>query len=511
MSDSPSAAPAPDYTAMAAASEKAAQLGKELGEEQLAQNQKQYEQNQALAAPIIQAQTDLSRQSLAQGNDYYNYMKQNSRPVEQNLMYQSLGLNPDEIAQIEAMRGTEADAAKAAAAPTKGTPTFVDVPTQSIKATYANGAIKGSDLGLKTVQTGLAQPNPNSAIGGILGKGSAPTAAVDPEAYYVKNADGTYKVVQPTYSTVDGTKQVKIPGQTLQAATPMQDNSKSSALITKLAAGANLRAQQEGADTAIADSRKGFTDANNMAIRQGLRYGMSADKIAAAQGNLATQQAEAQAGAASGARDKVKNTLYAKQLDVAGLYRGLPGASQAAYGLTLNAGNSAVNNQNSTSSQYLNGMNAGTGTIMQGQGLNIQGQGNILNSQTSAYNASLSANSGSDGLFGALGSVAGAGIMKYSDENLKKDIKPTSDEASLEAVNNTPINTWQYDQGKLANGDTATHTGPMAQDVNKYMGEDVAPGGKMVDLISMNGISMGAIKALSKKVDKLERKSKGGK
>lgn len=401
-------AQAPNYDAMAAASTHAADVGKQLGDAQLAENKRQYDLNQAANAPIVAKQAALMDQQQAQGNDYFNYMKQNSRPLEQGMLYQSLGLNQDEIAQIEAARAQEAT----------GSPD-------------AGGAV---------------------------------------------------------------------------------NSSASNALINKLGVTANLRAQQEGADTAIADSRKGFTDANNMAIRQGLRYGMSPEKIAAAQEAVAAQQAETQAGAAAGARDKVKNTLYAKQLDQAGLYRGLTGASQAAYGLTLNSGNSAVNNQNATSAQYLKGMDAGTGTIMQGQGLNIQGQSAILNNQTSAYN-SANSSSGSDGLFGALGQIGGAVASKMitSDKKVKKDIKPTSDNAALDAIKKTPVSSWQYDQSKIDNGDTATHTGPMAQDVQKNMGDKAGPGGKVIDLISMNGINMSAIKALSKKVDKLEKHAKGGK
>ena len=39
------------------------------------------------------------------------------------------------------------------------------------------------------------------------------------------------------------------------------------------------------------------------------------------------------------------------------------------------------------------------------------------------------------------------------------------------------------------------------------MGETAAPGGKQIDLISMNGISMAAIAALDKKVGRLERRA----
>ena len=104
---------------------------------------------------------------------------------------------------------------------------------------------------------------------------------------------------------------------------------------------------------------------------------------------------------------------YAKKLDVSGLYRGLPGASQGAYSVATNAGNSAVGNQNQTAAQYLNGMAAGTGTILQGQQQKISGLGSILNSQTSIYNAGLSANANQQaGLGSVVGMLGGAAIGK---------------------------------------------------------------------------------------------------
>ena len=49
----------------------------------------------------------------------------------------------------------------------------------------------------------------------------------------------------------------------------------------------------------------------------------------------------------------------------------------------------------------------------------------------------------------------------------------------------------------------AKHTGPMAQDVQRTMGDKVAPKGKKIDLVSMNGITIAAVQGLSQKVDRL--------
>lgn len=121
------------------------------------------------------------------------------------------------------------------------------------------------------------------------------------------------------------------------------------------------------------------------------------------------------------------------------------------------------------------------------------------------------------GLMGALGTVAGAFVggpmgaaagkaLFSSDENAKTDIKPVTDEQALKAVEKTPVSTWKYKKGE---GDGGEHAGPMAQMVNKTMGEKAAPGGKVVDLISMNGVTMAGMAALSRKVDKLSKKLEG--
>lgn len=78
-------ADAPDYTPMANASAEAAQMGLTLGREQLAENQRQYANNVAVAAPIVAAQIASMNAQNAQAADYYDYNKNTFRPVEQSL------------------------------------------------------------------------------------------------------------------------------------------------------------------------------------------------------------------------------------------------------------------------------------------------------------------------------------------------------------------------------------------------------------------------------------------
>lgn len=216
---------------------------------------------------------------------------------------------------------------------------------------------------------------------------------------------------------------------------------------------------------AVADARAGATSSNNAAIRQALRYGMSAAQIAKALGtssltsaqqvvaagnnarNLAIDNAKVDLSNAYNMRNQTNNNIlssmqadrsmrlqtdstnWAKKLDVAGLYRGLPGASQGAYSTSINAGNSAVSNQNTTAAQYLNGINAGTNTITSGLGMQLSGLGNVLNSQTSFANglnsvySSQAANYQSpfSQIMGGAGAVAGLATA-FSDRRLKENI-----------------------------------------------------------------------------------------
>ena len=88
-----------------------------------------------------------------------------------------------------------------------------------------------------------------------------------------------------------------------------------------------------------------------------------------------------------------------------------------------------------------------------------------------------------------------------SDIHVKKDFKPIKSKSSLDAIKRTGVHAWNYITGK---GDGGSHIGPMAQTVNKTMGEDAAPGGTEIDLVTMNGVTMSAIQELDKKQEKLQ-------
>lgn len=117
-------------------------------------------------------------------------------------------------------------------------------------------------------------------------------------------------------------------------------------------------------------------------------------------------QSANRAGAMTGARERAQQTGYARKLDAVGMGRGLSGASTAAYGSAMNAGNSAVGNMGQAGNQYMQGMGQGAGTIGSGYSMQLGGLGNVLNSQTQmAVNAADNSFLGNAG--GIMGGVAG--------------------------------------------------------------------------------------------------------
>ena len=54
--------------------------------------------------------------------------------------------------------------------------------------------------------------------------------------------------------------------------------------------------------------------------------------------------------------------------------------------------------------------------------------------------------------------------------------------------------------------DGGKHVGPYAEDVQREFGDKAAPGGKKIDLISMNGIALAVGKHNANRLDRIERK-----
>lgn len=284
------------------------------------------------------------------------------------------------------------------------------------------------------------------------------------------------------------------------------------------------------ATAAMADTNKAFAQTNDAAARRLAANGInpgSTRAMSVMQGQD-VNQAVANAGAAFNARKGVETIGHARKMDAASLGRGLASSQATSAQVALSAGNNSVNNANAP----LSASNAGAAAYAQGMNTVTnanQSAGNLYGSQANIQQAG-GGGGGLDALGNVVGQFAGSaggsaliskgitGLIGMSDENVKKDIEPVSDEEALAATNATPVKKWKYDPAKMAAegvpipADAAgENIGPMAQDVNRTMGDKAAPGGKELNLITMNGIAMKSIQALDKKVSKLAKMIEGGK
>jgi hypothetical protein len=176
------------------------------------------------------------------------------------------------------------------------------------------------------------------------------------------------------------------------------------------------------ASRAAADSGRAFAATRAMNERASASMGVNPNSGRFAGMNAASglQQAASRAAAMTGARTQAEQMGYARQLDAAGLGRGLAGASTAAYGGATNAGSQAGLNFQSAGQNYMAGMGQAAGTIAAGQNMQIQGLSSVLNAQTNAYV------NGGDSFLGDLGGLLGGAASAYtafgSDRRIKENI-----------------------------------------------------------------------------------------
>lgn len=87
--------PAPDYSAMAAASEKAAATAERLGNAQLAFSREQYERMLPIAEKVANTQIAAQEQQMQQGKEYYDYFKNTYQPLEKGLVADATNFNTE--------------------------------------------------------------------------------------------------------------------------------------------------------------------------------------------------------------------------------------------------------------------------------------------------------------------------------------------------------------------------------------------------------------------------------
>ena len=190
----------------------------------------------------------------------------------------------------------------------------------------------------------------------------------------------------------------------------------------------------------------------------------------------------ASAGAQNAARTQMRDKALALKGDAINIGSGLPSSAAAAYGLGMNAGNSATGNAVQANGNW----RANVGIVGQGMQGAMQGyanQGNILNSlygnQVNAWAAQQQANATSAA---GLGQLVGTGIGAYaalSDARTKTIIKPAG-----ELPNGIKLYLFEYKPEFRATWGDGQYIGVIAQEVEKVVPEAVTEGNdgyKVVD------------------------------
>lgn len=253
---------------------------------------------------------------------------------------------------------------------------------------------------------------------------------------------------------------------------PLQD-----AFIQEAATWDSAARKNEAAQQAVADVRQQTANAEAGRVRQAMAMGINpnSSRFMAAGRSAALDSGLAAAGAQNMARRRVEQEAEGKRANAINMGAGLavnPGTSMGLSNGALQAGGSAA---------------------MTGYGQ----QGSLLNTQYNQQLQSWQANQNSmSSMMGGLGTVAG---IMLSDQNAKTDKKPLPEGAALGAIREMPIEKWRYKPGR---GDGGEHVGTYAQDFTKATGQG---DGKTIDMISAIGVTMGAIRDLDKKVDKMAR------
>ena len=398
------APPPPDYTPVANASREAAEISARLGREQLDESRRQFEQNMAVARPVVDAQLEVMRQGIRQGDDYYEYGK-SFRPLEQQMMR-------------EAGAGTEG--ANTAERNALLQQSLTDAQTLRDRTSAFEGRAR-ADIDLAT-----------GGNAGIVNRFGAD----------IENDVGTAVADART-------------GQTQALNTALRQ-----AMRFGMSVPANAQAltNQNAAQLAAAANNTRTNSINN--YRNLVAQGIGLNRDTFATGQATTTDAMNMANQARGANRNMRiqdqSLDWARRLDVTGMARGMPGASQGAYGVAVGAGNSATQNQMAPGQALVGAMGQANNTTMQGRQLAMQGLTGILNNQTSFAGTVAKANSDrTAGMMDMIGTGAG---LAFSDARLKRDMVKVADDPRGFA--------WYEFEYAWGGG---RHVGVMAQEVERVM------------------------------------------
>jgi hypothetical protein len=186
---------------------------------------------------------------------------------------------------------------------------------------------------------------------------------------------------------------------------PLEDN-----LVQEFMSYDTPARRQEERGRAIADVNQAFDAQRRNALQRLESYGVdpSQTRNAALDIGMRTQQAAAQAGAASAADRATEQTGRALRAEALNIGKGYPSNVAGSYGQSIAAGNSMVGNANQTTATSGNAMQGAGGYLNTaisgfGQGANIMSQG--YQNQMQQYGANQAA---MNALLGGVGMAAGS-------------------------------------------------------------------------------------------------------
>lgn len=257
------------------------------------------------------------------------------------------------------------------------------------------------------------------------------------------------------------------------------------------------RAQAVAEATADVESAAGRAQqANSRAM---MRAGVNLDSPAAAAlaQDASLAKAKMIAGSTGAATRNVEQQGWARLNDAAALGKGVVGNQATQQQIATNSGAASVN----AGAGAINANQAGTGIMQTGFNTSMQGAQNA-GSLFGQAGQLVSTTRGQDLNF--LGNAFNSYMR--SSKKVKKNTGDTTDGTKeLAEVMATPVQQdWQYDPAKGGPDDGGQpHTGPMAETVRAKMGDEVAPGGEVIDMKAMGGKLMAAIQAVTRDVAEL--------
>lgn len=290
------------------------------------------------------------------------------------------------------------------------------------------------------------------------------------------------------------------------------------ALADEAATAGGTADQERLAGQAGTDVAKAFEAGRGAQVRDLQRVGVNPNSGAYLSADTSSRVMEAatRAGAMNNAREQAKNLGWAKKMDVVNVGRNLPSNQATSSSLALNSGNSAVSNAaapNTMANLNAAQLNSGFGTSMNANTAAGGLYTNQFGAQMSGYNAQQQADAAK---WAGLGQLATTGAMLYlsggtaaaatpavaSSKKFKHNKEKISGEIVLKGLKKLPIEKWDYKKGVA---DEGRHIGAYAEDFKKEFG---VGDGKTISVVDAVGVSMAAIKGLSKQVDRIERQVK---